>query len=211
MTAPLRAIYVEDPITPQVRAMLEALGEDPAREGLAQTPARYAKAMRYLAGGYALDVESVLGRGVFTAEGEGAVVVRDIEFHSLCEHHLLPFYGTVHVRYLPGRRIVGLSKIARLVDLLARRLQLQERLTEQVADALVRPLEPKGVVVIAQAHGDARRAEAERRHAHARAARRARRDRSARERTLAHASSAKWNRRRCTSVSRAAGLATAQE
>lgn len=140
MTAPLRAIHVEDPITPQVRAMLEALGEDPAREGLAQTPARYAKAMRYLAGGYALDVESVLGRGVFAAEGEGAVVVRDIEFHSLCEHHLLPFYGTVHVGYLPARRIVGLSKIARLVDLFARRLQVQERLTEQVADALVQAL-----------------------------------------------------------------------
>lgn len=100
MTAPLRAIHVEDPITPQVRAMLQALGEDPAREGLAQTPARYAKAMRYLAGGYALDVESVLGSGVFAAEGEGAVVVRDIEFHSLCEHHLLPFYGTV--RRLPA-------------------------------------------------------------------------------------------------------------
>ena len=124
MTAPLRAIHVEDPITPQVRAMLEALGEDPAREGLAQTPARYAKAMRYLTGGYALDVESVLGSGVFAAEGEGAVVVRDIEFHSLCEHHLLPFYGTVHVAYLPGSSIVGLSKIARLVDLFARRLHL---------------------------------------------------------------------------------------
>ncbi len=151
MTAPLRAIHFEDPITPQVRAMLEALGEDPAREGLVQTPARYAKAMRYLAGGYALDVESVLGRGVFAAEGEGAVVVRDIEFHSLCEHHLVPFYGTVHVGYLPARRIVGLSKIARLVDLFARRLQVQERLTEQVADALVQALQPKGVVVIAQA------------------------------------------------------------
>jgi GTP cyclohydrolase I len=107
--------------------------------------------MRYLAGGYALDVESVLGSGVFAAEGEGAVVVRDIEFHSLCEHHLLPFYGTVHVGYLPGNQIIGLSKIARLVDLFARRFQVQERLTEQVADALMQALEPKGVVVIAEA------------------------------------------------------------
>jgi GTP cyclohydrolase I len=151
MNAPSRAIQVEDPIAPHARAMLEALGEDPAREGLAQTPARYAKAMRYLAAGYALDVESVLGSGVFAPEGEGAVVVRDIEFHSLCEHHLLPFYGTLHVGYLPGRRIIGLSKIARLVDLFACRLQVQERLTEQVADALVQALEPKGVVVIAEA------------------------------------------------------------
>ena len=151
MTAPLRALHVEDPIAPHVRAMLEELGEDPAREGLAQTPARYANAMRYLAGGYALDVESVLGSGVFTAEGEGAVVVRDIEFHSLCEHHLLPFYGTVHVGYLPGQRIIGLSKIARVVDLFARRFQVQERLTGQVADALMQALEPQGVVVIAEA------------------------------------------------------------
>jgi GTP cyclohydrolase I len=151
VTAPLRAIHVEDPIAPHVRAMLEALGEDPAREGLAQTPARYAKAMRYLAGGYALDVEAVLGSGVFAAEGEGAVVVRDIEFHSLCEHHLLPFYGTVHVGYLPGRRIIGLSKIARVIDLFARRFQVQERLTGQIADALMQALEPRGVVVVAEA------------------------------------------------------------
>jgi GTP cyclohydrolase IA len=151
MTAALKAIHAEDPIAPHVRAMLKNLGEDPARQGLAQTPARYAKAMRYLAGGYALDVESVLGSGVFAAEGAGAVVVRDIEFHSLCEHHLLPFYGTVHVGYLPGNQIIGLSKIARLVDLFARRFQVQERLTEQVADALMQALEPKGVVVIAEA------------------------------------------------------------
>ena len=131
--------------------MLEALGEDPRREGLSDTPARYAKAMRYLAGGYAVDLASAVGRGVFPAEGEGPVVVREIEFHSLCEHHLLPFYGRVHAGYLPARRIIGLSKIPRVVDLFARRLQVQERLTQQVADALVEVLEPKAVVVIAEA------------------------------------------------------------
>ena len=151
MNAPLKAVHFEDPLAPHVRAMLEALGEDPQREGLAQTPARYAKAMRYLAGGYAQDVDEVVGNGVFAAEGRGAVVVRDIEFHSLCEHHLLPFYGRVHVGYLPGERIIGLSKIPRLVDLFARRFQVQERLTEQVADALVKVLEPRGVLVVAEA------------------------------------------------------------
>jgi GTP cyclohydrolase I len=151
VNAPLKAVHFEDPLAPHVRAMLEALGEDPQREGLAQTPARYAKAMRYLAGGYAQDVDEVVGNGVFAAEGRGAVVVRDIEFHSLCEHHLLPFYGRVHVGYLPGERIIGLSKIPRLVDLFARRFQVQERLTEQVADALVKVLEPRGVLVIAEA------------------------------------------------------------
>ena len=152
MNAPLKAVHFEDPIAPQVRAMLEELGEDVRREGLAQTPARYAKTMRFLASGYAASVESVVGNGVFEAEGAGAVVVRDIEFHSLCEHHLLPFYGRVHVAYLPARRIIGLSKIPRIVDLFARRFQVQERLTAQVADALVKVLEPKGVVVVAEAH-----------------------------------------------------------
>jgi GTP cyclohydrolase I len=151
VNAPLKAVHFEDPLAAHVRAMLEALGENPQREGLLQTPARYAKAMRYLAGGYAQDVDQVVGDGVFAAEGEGAVVVRDIEFHSLCEHHVLPFYGRMHVAYRPGRRIIGLSKIPRLVDLFARRLQVQERLTEQVADALVQVLEPRGVVVVAEA------------------------------------------------------------
>jgi GTP cyclohydrolase I len=107
VNAPLKAVHFEDPLAAHVRAMLEALGENPQREGLLQTPARYAKAMRYLAGGYAQDVDQVVGDGVFAAEGEGAVVVRDIEFHSLCEHHLLPFYGRVHVGYLPAGRIIG--------------------------------------------------------------------------------------------------------
>jgi GTP cyclohydrolase I len=152
MNASLKAVHFEDPIAANVREILEAVGEDPKREGLAQTPTRYAKAMRFLASGYASDVVSVVGNGVFAAEGEGAVAVRDIEFHSLCEHHLLPFYGRVHVAYLPGSRIIGLSKIPRIVELYARRFQVQERLTEQVADALVKVLEPKGVVVLAEAH-----------------------------------------------------------
>lgn len=143
--------YREDPIAQHVAAMLGHLGEDPGREGLLDTPKRYAKALRYLAGGYESDVETVVGNGVFQAEGDGVVLVRDVEFHSLCEHHLLPFFGRVHVAYLPGTRIIGLSKIPRIVDLYARRFQVQERLTEQVADALMKVLEPKGVAVIAEA------------------------------------------------------------
>jgi GTP cyclohydrolase I len=143
--------YREDPIASHVAAMLGHLGEDVGREALLETPKRYAKAMRYLAGGYESNVETVVGNGVFLAEGDGVVLVRDVEFHSLCEHHLLPFFGRVHVAYLPGSKIIGLSKIPRIVDLYARRFQVQERLTEQVADALVQVLEPKGVAVIAQA------------------------------------------------------------
>jgi GTP cyclohydrolase I len=143
--------YREDPIAPHVAAMLTQLGEDVGREGLLDTPKRYAKAMRYLAGGYESDVETVVGSGVFEAEGDGVVLVRDVEFHSLCEHHLLPFFGRMHVAYLPGSRIIGLSKIPRIVDLYARRFQVQERLTEQVADALVQVLEPRGVAVVAEA------------------------------------------------------------
>ena len=143
--------YREDPIAPHVAALLTHLGEDVGREGLLETPKRYAKAMRYLAGGYESDVETVVGNGVFEAEGDGVVLVRDVEFHSLCEHHLLPFFGRMHVAYLPGRKIIGLSKIPRIVDLYARRFQVQERLTEQVADALIKVLEPKGVAVLAEA------------------------------------------------------------
>ena len=140
-----------DPIAAHAATLIANLGEDPRREGLRDTPARYAKAMRFLASGYEAEPRDVVGNGIFPAEGEGVVLVRDVEFHSLCEHHLLPFFGRVHVAYLPGSRIIGLSKIPRLVDLYARRLQVQERITEQVADALVRLLEPKGVVVLAEA------------------------------------------------------------
>jgi GTP cyclohydrolase I len=151
----LKSVHVKDtaaePIAAHVRAIIEALGEDPGRAGLAATPERFAKALRHLAGGYEGDVESAVGNGVFPAEGQGPVLMRDVSFYSLCEHHLLPFHGRVHVGYLPGRRIIGLSKIPRIVDLFARRFQVQERLTEQVADALATLLEPKGVVVVSEA------------------------------------------------------------
>jgi GTP cyclohydrolase I len=140
-----------DPIAGHAHAILAHIGEDPRRPGLAETPKRFAAALRALTAGYETEPEDVIGRGVFDAEGEGLVLVRDVEFHSLCEHHLLPFFGRVHVAYLPGERIIGLSKIPRLVELYARRLQVQERITEQVADALMKLIEPKGVVVLAEA------------------------------------------------------------
>ncbi len=140
-----------DPIASHAEAMIAHLGEDPRRPGLLQTPERFAKALRFLTAGYEMDPLDAVGNGIFAAEGDGVVLVRDIEFHSLCEHHLLPFSGRVHVAYLPGEKIIGLSKVARIVDLYARRLQVQERLTAQVADALVEVLAPKGVMVIAEA------------------------------------------------------------
>jgi GTP cyclohydrolase IA len=140
-----------DPIAGHAHAILAHIGEDPRRPGLAETPKRFAAALRALTAGYESEPEDVIGRGIFEAEGDGVVLVRDVEFHSLCEHHLLPFFGRVHVAYLPGERIIGLSKIPRLVDLYARRLQVQERITEQVADALMKLIEPKGVVVVAEA------------------------------------------------------------
>jgi GTP cyclohydrolase I len=140
-----------DPIAAHAAALIANLGEDPRRESLRDTPERYAKAMRFLTSGYESEPEDVVGSGIFSAEGEGVVLVRDVEFHSLCEHHLLPFFGRVHVAYLPGDQIIGLSKIPRLVDLFSRRLQVQERITEQVADALMTLLRPKGVLVLAEA------------------------------------------------------------
>ena len=152
MNARVQALHpAADPIAAQVESILRHLGEDPRRPGLGETPARFARAMRFLTSGYALEPREVIGEGVFPAEGEGVVAVRDVEFYSLCEHHLLPFFGRVHVAYLPGERIIGLSKIPRLVEVFARRLQVQERLTEQVADALQQALEPKGVIVVAEA------------------------------------------------------------
>jgi GTP cyclohydrolase I len=142
---------LSDPIAAHAAAMIASLGEDPRRPGLADTPERFAKAMRFLTGGYETEPRDVVGDGMFPAEGKGLVLVRDVEFHSLCEHHMLPFFGRAHVAYLPGERIIGLSKIPRIVDLYARRLQVQERLTEQVADALMDLLEPNGVVVLAEA------------------------------------------------------------
>ena len=131
-----------------VRRQLELLGEDSTRDGLLRTPARVTTAMRWLTRGYEMRVEDVVGDAVFAERHESMVVVRDIELYSLCEHHLLPFFGRAHVAYVPDERIVGLSKLPRIVEVFARRLQVQERLTDQIADALERILRPRGVGVV---------------------------------------------------------------
>ena len=135
-----------------VRRMLELLGEDPDREGLLRTPARVANSLTWLTRGYETDVREVVGDAVFEEAHENMVMVRDIELYSLCEHHLLPFFGKAHVAYIPNGRIVGLSKIPRLVEAFARRLQVQERLTEQIAHAISDVLEPRGVGVVIEAY-----------------------------------------------------------
>ena len=135
----------------EVRAMIVALGEDPERQGLKRTPARVEAAMRFLTRGYHHTVTEVVGKGIFDEAHENMILVRDIELYSLCEHHMLPFFGRAHVAYLPKGRIVGLSKIPRIVEVFARRLQVQERLTDQIADALMEVLEPHGAGVLIEA------------------------------------------------------------
>jgi len=136
-----------------VKRMLAELGEDPERDGLVRTPERVEKSMRWLTRGYGLSVYDAVGGAVFDEDHHNMVLVKDIEMYSLCEHHLLPFFGKVHVAYIPRGRIVGLSKLPRVVEVFARRLQVQERLTEQIASALMEVLEPQGVgVVIEAAH-----------------------------------------------------------
>jgi GTP cyclohydrolase I len=131
-----------------VRRQLELLGEDPEREGLAKTPERVATSLAWLTRGYSMDARAVIGGALFEDQHESMVMVRDIELYSLCEHHLLPFFGRAHVGYIPNGRIVGLSKIPRVVEVFARRLQVQERLTEQIAQALEEALQPRGVGVV---------------------------------------------------------------
>ncbi len=136
-----------------VREILERLGEDPGRDGLVRTPLRVDASLRWLTRGYAMSVDEVVGDAVFAEEHASMILVRDIEMYSLCEHHLLPFYGQAHVAYVPDGRIVGLSKLPRIVEVFARRLQVQERLTDQIADAVMDVLSPLGVgVVIEAAH-----------------------------------------------------------
>ncbi len=140
-----------DALAPLVRRLLEGLGEDPRREGLRLTPARVAESLRFLTRGYSLRVEDALGDGVFEGECDEMVVVKDIELYSLCEHHLLPFIGKAHVAYLPDRRILGLSRLPRIVEMFSRRLQIQERLTIEIAHAIQDAIRPKGVAVVIEA------------------------------------------------------------
>jgi len=135
----------------QVRHILKALGEDPDREGLLKTPQRVAQALAFLTQGYRLDPEKVINDALFTEDYEEMIVQKDIDFFSLCEHHLLPFFGKAHVAYIPHHKIVGISKLARLVDVYARRLQVQERLTNQIANIIMEKLDPLGVAVVIEA------------------------------------------------------------
>jgi len=143
---------VRIPFEQLVHEMLEQLGEDPKREGLQQTPARVEASLKWLTRGYQMSVEDVIGDAIFHETHESMICVRDIEIYSMCEHHMLPFYGRAHVAYLPDGKIVGLSKIPRVVEVFARRLQVQERLTDQVAEALCAVLKPLGVGVVIEAY-----------------------------------------------------------
>jgi GTP cyclohydrolase I len=138
-------------IAAMIRAMLESVGEDPERDGLRNTPQRFERAFRYLTGGYQQNAEQILNGAVFDICYDEMVVVKDIELYSLCEHHLLPFFGKCHVAYLPDKKVVGLSKIPRLVNMFSRRLQIQERLTNQIAQAIQTCVKPLGVGVVIEA------------------------------------------------------------
>jgi len=138
-------------VVAEVRSMLAKLGEDPNRDGLLRTPQRVDEALKFLTSGYRMDVEKVVNGALYDVKYDEMVVVKNIEFFSLCEHHLLPFYGKMHVAYLPKNKVVGLSKIPRIVDVFARRLQIQERLTQQVAQTIQDMIDPVGVGVICEA------------------------------------------------------------
>jgi GTP cyclohydrolase IA len=141
----------EGKIAAHIEEILRQLGEDPQREGLANTPLRSEKALKFLTSGYTADIDEIVNGAVFNEKSDGLVVVKDIEFYSLCEHHMLPFYGKAHVAYLPKDKIIGLSKIPRIVDVFARRLQVQERMTNQIAQCIQDVLDPVGVGVILEA------------------------------------------------------------
>jgi GTP cyclohydrolase IA len=146
-----RPRFDPDELPAVIGRLLEELGEDPAREGLVDTPRRVAESLRHLTEGYNLDPAEIVGDALFNEDYDDMVVVRGVHFFSLCEHHLLPFFGRVHVAYLPKGKVVGLSKVPRIVDAFAHRLQLQERLTRQIAEALNEVLEPNGVAVVIEA------------------------------------------------------------
>lgn len=139
------------PVATHIEAILKHLGEDTKREGLLDTPRRYARAMEFLLSGYQKNLTDIVGKALFTEKSSELVLVRDIELYSLCEHHLLPFFGKAHVAYIPHGKVVGLSKIPRIVDMFARRLQLQERLTTQISGAIQQILKPHGVAVVIEA------------------------------------------------------------
>ncbi len=141
----------DEVIAATVRALLDGLGEDPAREGLVKTPERVAKALRFLTSGYDRDVDSVINDALFTVDYSEMVIVKDIDFYSLCEHHLLPFFGRCHVAYVPHGKVIGLSKLPRLVEVFSRRLQVQERLTSQIAETIAAKANPLGVAVVVEA------------------------------------------------------------
>jgi len=138
-------------MTDLIADLIRGLGEDVTREGLLKTPDRVERSLRFLTSGYQADVDTVLNDALFEAEGSEMVVVKGIEFYSMCEHHMLPFFGKAHIAYIPGKKILGLSKFARVVDVFARRMQVQERMTIQIADALERALEPAGLAVVTEA------------------------------------------------------------
>lgn len=134
-----------------IRELLSELGENPAREGLLKTPARVSEALRYFTQGYTTDIDEIMTDAVFEEKQEEMVLLKDIDFYSLCEHHLVPFFGKCHIAYIPDNRIIGLSKLARVVDVFARRLQVQERMTREIAHEIERRLKPRGVAVVIEA------------------------------------------------------------
>lgn len=141
----------EKALADHIQGLLADLGEDPTREGLLKTPERVARALNFLTDGYRKDIAAVMNKAIFTEKYEEMVIVKDIDFYSMCEHHMLPFFGKCHIAYLPDGKIIGLSKLPRIVDVFARRLQVQERMTEQIAETLQKYLQPVGVAVVVEA------------------------------------------------------------
>lgn len=147
----LRRSTEPEAIAPHIKEILQELGEDPERDGLLRTPERVDRALRFLTSGYSTNIHELVNGALFDVEYDEVVIVRDIEFFSMCEHHMLPFFGKVHVAYLPDSKVIGLSKIPRIVDAFARRLQIQERLTQQIAETIQELLNPRGVAVVCEA------------------------------------------------------------